>query len=110
MQNTGGVNKVFLLGRIGKDAECRYITEGDKCYFFQLATNESVRKNGVFTEITEWHDIKVPGNVLNIEGLSLLKGQMIYLEGRIQTTAYTDERGIRRYKTEIYASKCNLVS
>ena len=99
------LNKVMLIGNLGKDPELRYTTSGVAVATFTLATNESWRdQDGNTQERTEWHNIVAWRKLAEICGEWLKKGKKIYIEGRIQTRSYDDKNtGTRRYITEIVA-------
>ena len=99
------LNKVMLIGNLGKDPELRYTTSGVAVATFTLATNESWRdQDGNTQERTEWHNIVAWRKLAEICGEWLKKGKKIYIEGRIQTRSYDDKNsGIKKYITEIIA-------
>jgi len=99
------LNKVMLIGNLGKDPELRYTTSGVAVATFTLATNESWRdQDGNTQERTEWHNIVAWRKLAEICGEWLKKGKKIYIEGRIQTRSYDDKNtGTKRYVTEIVA-------
>ena len=99
------LNKVMLIGNLGKDPELRYTTSGVAVATFSLATNESWRdQDGNTQERTEWHNIVAWRKLAEICGEWLKKGKKVYIEGRIQTRSYDDKNtGARRYITEIVA-------
>jgi single-strand DNA-binding protein len=99
------LNKVMLIGNLGKDPELRYTTSGVAVATFTLATNESWRdQDGNTQERTEWHNLVAWRKLAEICGEWLKKGKKVYIEGRIQTRSYDDKNtGARRYITEIVA-------
>src|SRR5262245_12477902 len=99
------LNKVQLIGNLGKDPELRYTTSGVAVATFTLATNESWRdQDGNTQERTEWHNIVAWRKLAEICGEWLKKGKKIYIEGRIQTRSYDDKNtGAKVYRTEIVA-------
>jgi single-strand DNA-binding protein len=99
------LNKVMLIGNLGKDPEVRYTPSGVATATFSVATNESWKDNeGNLQERTEWHNIVVWRKLAEIAGEYLKKGKKIYLEGRIQTRSWDDKTtGQKRYMTEIVA-------
>lgn len=101
-----GLNKVMLIGRLGKDPEIRYTTAGVAIANFTIATSEEWKdkESGDKKERTEWHRIAAFGKLGEICGEYLSKGKQIYVEGRIQTRAWDDKDGNKRYTTEIIAS------
>jgi len=96
------INKVILIGRMGKDPEVRYTADGAMITNFTLATDEQWKdKNGEKVQKTEWHNISCFGKLAEICGNYLHKGSKIYVEGKIQTRSYEDKEGIKRYSTSI---------
>jgi len=104
-----GVNKVILIGRLGKDPETRAFEGNVKKTSFPLATSE-VRKDkeGNKIETTEWHNIVCWRNLAEIAEQFLTKGKLIYLEGKIRTRSWEDN-GVKRYITEIEASTFSML-
>lgn len=97
-----GVNKVLLIGRLGKDPEVRATQGGSAICNFSLATSESWSKDGNKEEKTEWHRIVFFGKQAEIAGKYLKKGKQVYIEGRLQTRTWKDkETGKDCYATEI---------
>lgn len=99
------LNKVLLIGNLGKDPELRYTPGGVPVASFSIATNESWKdQDGNLQERTEWHNIVAWRKLAEICGEYLKKGKKIYIEGRIQTRSYDDKNtGAKRYITEIVA-------
>ncbi len=105
-----GVNKVILVGNLGKDPEIRHLEGGVSVAHFTLATNEYYRdKQGTRIERTEWHNISVWRGLADFADKYLKKGQQVYVEGKIQTRQYQDKDNQTRYITEIVASEINMV-
>ena len=105
-----GLNKVLLIGRLGADPEIRYTSDGTAVANFSLATNEQwTNKDGEKTEKTEWHRIVAWGRLGEICGEYLKKGSQVYIEGRIQTRAWEDRDGNKRYTTEIIAQAMQML-
>lgn len=105
-----GVNKVFVLGRLGGDPEVRYTPSGAAVANFNMATNESwTDKEGQKQERTEWHRIVVWGKLGELCGQYLTKGRQAFVEGRIQTRDWTDKEGNKRYTTEIIAQNVQFL-
>lgn len=97
-----GVNKVILLGNLGKDPEIRYSQGGTAVGNFSLATTERRKgADGQWADHTEWHNIRVFGRQAELSGQYLQKGSTVYIEGRIQTRKWQDKEGGNRYTTEI---------
>lgn len=98
----GSVNKVVLVGHLGGDPESRYTPSGAAVANFNLATNESWRdSNGDIQDKTEWHRCVMFGKSAELAGELLKKGQLVYVEGKLQTRNWEDKEGNKRYTTEI---------
>ncbi|EMU6255698.1 TPA: single-stranded DNA-binding protein [Escherichia coli O11:H5] len=97
-----GINKVILVGRLGKDPEVRYIPNGGAVANLQVATSESWRdkQTGEMREQTEWHRVVLFGKLAEVAGEYLRKGAQVYIEGQLRTRSWEDN-GITRYVTEI---------
>lgn len=106
-----GVNKVMLIGRLGRDPELRYTTNGQPVANFTLATTE-VRgsKDNDRQEYTEWHRIVAWGRLAEICGEYLNKGKMVYVEGALRTRSWEDKQGNKRWTTEIIANQMQMLS
>jgi single-strand DNA-binding protein len=105
-----GINKVILIGNLGKDPELRYTPGGQAVASFSLATSEKWRdKDGVMQDRTEWHNIVVWGRQAEIAKEYLAKGRQVYIEGRIQTRSWDDKDGNKRYTTEIIALRMQFL-
>ena len=98
-----GINKVILLGRLGKDPETQYLENGTPLSRFTLATNERYKdKTGNWVDQTEWHNIVVWRGLAEIAEKFLKKGSMVYLEGKLRTRSWDDkESGVKKFSTEI---------
>jgi len=107
----GSVNKVILVGRLGKDPELRSIPSGTSVAKFSLATDDRFTdKNGDKQERTEWHNIVVWGKLAEICGQYLRKGRLVYIEGSIRTDSWDDkETGVKKYRTEIIANTMQML-
>lgn len=104
------VNKVILIGRLGRDPEVRYMPSGDAMANIAIATTESWKdKEGEKQEKTEWHRIVMFGKVAEIAGEYLKKGALAYFEGRLQTRKWTDKEGQERYTTEIVCDRMQML-
>jgi len=104
------VNKVILVGNLGKDPELRYTPSGVAVATFSLATSERYKdKNGEWVDKTEWHNIVAWRQLAEICGKYLHKGKQIYLEGKLQTRSYDDRDGNKRYTTEIVADQMQML-
>jgi single-strand DNA-binding protein len=100
-----GINKVIILGNLGKDPELKYTTSGQPVTNFTVATNERWKdKNGETQEKTEWHNIVAWARLAEIANQYLTKGSQVYIEGRLQTRSWDDKEGKKHYTTEIVAS------
>ncbi len=106
-----GVNKVILLGNLGKDPETRYTANGGAITTFSIATSESWKdkQTGENQERTEWHRIKMFGRLAEIAGEYLRKGKQVYIEGSIRSDKYTDKDGVERYSFDIVANEMQLL-
>ena len=104
------VNKVILLGNLGRDPETRYTTGGDAVTNLNIATSEQWKdKSGEKQERTEWHRVVLFGRQAEIAGEYLKKGRSVYIEGRLQTRKYTDKDGVEKYSTEIVGDRMQLI-
>ena len=105
------LNKVMLIGNLGKDPELRYTTSGTPVASFSLATSERVKsKSGEWEERTEWHSVILWGRLAEIAGEYLAKGKTVYVEGRLQTRKWQDKEGRDRYTTEVVGEKMQMLS
>ncbi|MDO3377427.1 single-stranded DNA-binding protein [Geoalkalibacter halelectricus] len=104
------INKVILVGNLGKDPELRYTPSGAPVATFSLATSERYKdRNGEQQEKTEWHNIVAWRQLAEICGKYLHKGKQVYIEGKIQTRKYQDRDGNDRYITEIVADQMQML-
>ncbi len=104
------VNKVILVGNLGKDPELRYTPSGVAVATFSIATTERYKdRDGNRQEKTEWHNIVAWRQLAEICGKFLHKGKQIYIEGKIQTRSYDDRDGNKRYITEIVADQMQML-
>ncbi|HDP25949.1 MAG TPA: single-stranded DNA-binding protein [Deltaproteobacteria bacterium] len=107
----GSINKVLLIGRLGKDPEMRFTPNGKAVTNFTLATNEVwTDQNGERQERTEWHRIVTWGKLAENCAKLLSKGKLAYVEGRLQTRQWDDRDGNKRYTTEIIANQMQILS
>lgn len=104
------LNKVQLIGRVGKDPEVRYSTNGDAIANFTVATSERYKdkQTGEAVEKTEWHNVSAFRRLGEIVGEYVKKGALIYIEGKIQTREY-EKDGVKRYATSIIASEMKML-
>jgi len=106
-----GVNKVILVGNLGKDPEVRYTPGGQAVANFTIATNENwTDKSGQKQERTEWHRIVVWGNLAELCSEYLAKGRQVYVEGRLQTREWNNKEGTKQYTTEVVANQVVFLS
>ncbi len=104
------VNKVILVGNLGKDPETRYMPDGAAVTNFSIATTEQWKdKSGEKQEKTEWHRISTFQRLAEIAGEYLKKGSQVYIEGRLQTRKWTDKDGVEKYTTEIIADRMQML-
>jgi len=104
------VNKVIIVGNLGRDVEVRHTPGGATVAKFSVATNEVWKdKNGQRQEHTEWHNIVAWGKLAEFCGSYLSKGRQVYVEGPLRTRTYDDEKGNRRYFTEVRAQTIQLL-
>ncbi len=108
----GSVNKVILLGNLGKDPEVRRLENGAVVASFSIATSEvyTDKASGEKKELTDWHDIVVWRGLAEVAEKYLKKGYKVYIEGKIKKRSWQDKEGITRYTTEIIADELNIIS
>lgn len=106
------LNKVLLIGNLGKDPETRFLPNGNAVCNFSIATTESWKdkQSGQKQEKTEWHNISMYGRLAEIAGQYLKKGSSVYIEGKLQTRKWQDKQtGADRYTTEIIADEMKML-
>ena len=104
------VNKVILIGRLGRDPETRYMPNGDAITNFSLATDEQWRdRNGERQTRTEWHNVSLYGKLGEIANQYLRKGSQVFVEGKIQSRKYTDKDGIERMAYNIIGNEMKML-
>ena len=104
------VNKVILVGRLGRDPETRYMPNGDAITNFSLATDEQWRdRNGERQTRTEWHNVSLYGKLGEIAGQYLRKGSQVFIEGKIQSRKYTGKDGIERTAYDIIGNEMKML-
>lgn len=104
------LNKVILIGRLGRDPEVRYMPNGEAVCNFSVATSETWNdRNGQRVERTEWHNITMYRKLAEIAGQYLKKGGLVYLEGRIQSRKYQGKDGIERTAYDIVANEMKML-
>jgi single-strand DNA-binding protein len=105
------VNKVIIVGNLGRDPETRYMPNGEAVTNVAIATTESWKDktSGDKKEVTEWHRVTFYRKLAEIAGQYLKKGSSVYVEGRLQTRKWTDKEGVERYTTEIIADTMQML-
>jgi single-strand DNA-binding protein len=105
------LNKVMLIGHLGRDPEVRYSTSGDAIANMALATSEQWKdkQTGEKKEATEWHRVVVYRQLAEICGQYLKKGSLVYFEGKLKTRKWTDKDGVEKYTTEIVADSMQML-
>jgi single-strand DNA-binding protein len=104
------VNKVILVGNLGRDPDMRYLPSGDAVANLALATTDKFKdKSGEMKEATEWHRVSFFGRQAEICGQYLKKGSQIYVEGSLRTKKYTDKDGVEKYSTEIRGDRMQML-
>jgi len=105
-----GVNKVIILGNVGKDPETRVTQGGDGVTNISVACTEKYKdKQGEQKEITEWVNVVFFGKLAEIAGKYIKKGSQVYVEGKLKTEKYADKNGVEKYSTKVIASNMQLV-
>ena len=104
-----GINKVILVGHLGKDPEVRYLEGGVSVASFPLATSESFNKDGRKIEQTEWHNIVMWRGLADVAAKYLQKGKLVYIEGKLRTRSFEDKTGVRKYTTEVVAENFTVL-
>jgi single-strand DNA-binding protein len=104
-----GINKVVLVGHVGKDPDFRLLADGVAVASFPLATSEMIKKNGVKVEETEWHNIVMWRGLAEVASKLLKKGKLIYIDGKCRTRSFEDKTGVKKYTTEIVAESFTLL-
>lgn len=104
-----GINKVILVGHLGKDPEVRHLENNVSVASFPLATSETFTKDGQRVEQTEWHNIVMWRGLADIAAKYLHKGKLVYIEGKLRTRNYEDKEGIKRYTTEVVAENFTML-
>jgi single-strand DNA-binding protein len=105
-----GINKVILLGYLGRDPEIRVIESGRKVASFTLATSESYKdKNGEKVDQTEWHNVVFWGPIADVIEKYLKKGSRIYLEGKIKARSFEDKDKVKKYFTDIIGREMTML-
>ncbi len=105
------INKVVLIGNLGRDPEVRYMPSGEQITNITVATTDRWRDKatGEQKEATEWHRVAFFGKLAEIAGQYLTKGSQVYIEGKLRTRKYTDKDGIDRYQTDVIADVMQML-
>lgn len=105
------VNKVILVGNLGRDPEMRYSQEGTAFATISIATTERYKdkNSGEQKEITEWHRVAFAGRLAEVVGEYLQKGSSVYIEGKLRTRKWTDQSGVERFTTEVFADTLQML-
>lgn len=106
-----GVNKVILVGNLGKDPEVRHLESGVMVANFPLATTESYkdRNTGERRQVTEWHNVVLWRGLAEVSEKYLKKGNQVYIEGKLRTRSWQDQEGNTRYTTEVIADNMTML-
>jgi single-strand DNA-binding protein len=110
-KDMASVNKVILIGNLGKDPEVRHLEGGVAVARFPIATSETFKdKNGERQERTEWHNIVLWRGLAEVSEKYLKKGHSVFIEGKLRTNSYQDKDGVQRYSTEIVADNMTMLT
>lgn len=107
------VNKVILMGNVGKDPEYKYFDSGGSVARFTLATTDRAFKTANGTEVperTEWHNIVLQNGLAKVAKEYVKRGNKLYIEGKIRTRSYEDNNGVKRYITEVYGTNMEMLT
>src|ERR1700753_3747010 len=104
-----GINKVILVGHLGKNPDIRHLEGGVAVASFPLATSETFNKDGRKVEQTEWHNIVMWRGLADVAAKYLQKGKLVYIEGKIRTRSFGGKEGIKKYATEIVAENFTML-
>jgi len=104
-----GINKVILVGHLGKDPDARTLEGGVSVVSFPLATSEIFNKDGRKVEQTEWHNIVMWRGLADVAAKFLQKGKLVYIEGKLRTRSFEDKDGVKKYTTEVVAENFTLL-
>jgi single-strand DNA-binding protein len=104
-----GINKVILVGHLGKDPEVRHLEGGVTVASFPLATSETFNKDGRKIEQTEWHNIVMWRGLADVASKYLQKGKLVYIEGKLRTRSFEDREGHKKYTTEVVAENFTML-
>lgn len=104
-----GINKVILVGHLGKNPEVRHLDGNITVASFPLATSETYNKDGKRVEQTEWHNIVMWRGLADIASKYLVKGKLVYIEGKLRTRSFEDKEGIKKHTTEVVAENFTIL-
>ncbi|MCY1544070.1 Single-stranded DNA-binding protein [compost metagenome] len=104
-----GINKVILVGHLGKDPEVRHLEGGVTVASFPLATSETFNKDGKRVEQTEWHNIVLWRGLAEVASKYLQKGKLVYIEGKLRTRSFEDKEKVKKYVTEVVAENFTML-
>ncbi len=104
-----GINKVILVGHLGKDPEVRHLEGGVTVASFPLATSETYNKDGKRVEQTEWHNIVLWRGLAEVASKYLQKGKLVYIEGKLRTRSFEDKEKVKKYVTEVVAENFTML-
>ena len=104
-----GINKVILVGHLGKDPEVRHLDGGVTVASFPLATSETYNKDGKRVEQTEWHNIVLWRGLAEVASKYLQKGKLVYIEGKLRTRSFEDKEKVKKYVTEVVADNFTML-
>lgn len=104
-----GINKVILVGHLGKDPEVRHLDSGVSVATFPLATSETYNKDNKRIEQTEWHNIVMWRGLADIAAKYLHKGKLVYIEGKLRTRHFEDKEKVKKYITEVVADNFTML-
>lgn len=104
-----GINKVILVGHLGKDPEVRHLEGGVTVASFPLATSETFNKDGKRIEQTEWHNVVLWRGLAEVASKYLQKGKLVYIEGKLRTRSFEDKEKVKKYVTEIVAENFTML-
>ncbi len=104
-----GINKVILVGHLGKDPEVRHLEGGVTVASFPLATSETFNKDGKRVEQTEWHNVVLWRGLAEVASKYLQKGKLVYIEGKLRTRSFEDKEKVKKYVTEVVAENFTML-
>jgi len=104
-----GINKVILVGHLGKDPEVRHLDGGVTVASYPLATSETFNRDGKRVEQTEWHNIVLWRGLAEVASKYLQKGKLVYIEGKLRTRSFEDREKVKKYVTEVVAENFTIL-